>query len=199
MDENTSFVDRVQALPAELLDEIFELTFTLEPDTCVSINKSYEPPAYLQVNTALRQQLTHLYYAQNIFIFCSVHDVRMWLNSLSRSNLRVIKRLRYDKTFTIHPQRDKVMSILAGRREQEVLDQVEAFLAPHMSLPENEITSFDDPRNWRPALPEIEIPLRFEERQDPVWTSSPYHFLKKIADANMSSAAAKWRKTYGWI
>lgn len=48
-----TFNERVQALPPELYQEIYDLTFKTAPNV-VSINKDYRPPALLQVKRATR-------------------------------------------------------------------------------------------------------------------------------------------------
>lgn len=47
-----TFVERVQALPVELYDEVFALTFT--PDLIITVDDSYKPPTTLQVSRATR-------------------------------------------------------------------------------------------------------------------------------------------------
>lgn len=44
----------VQSLPAELYNEIYELTFT-KTSTVVQVDKGYRPPSTLHVNRATRE------------------------------------------------------------------------------------------------------------------------------------------------
>lgn len=49
-----TLIDRVQALPRELYDEIYDHTFT-KTSNIVHVDSEYRPPAALQVNHASRK------------------------------------------------------------------------------------------------------------------------------------------------
>lgn len=51
-----TFDERVQALPPELYQEIYDLTFT-PTSTEVFVTKEYQPPALLRINQATRKFL----------------------------------------------------------------------------------------------------------------------------------------------
>lgn len=54
----STFIEQVQALPTELYDEIYDLTFTSPASTEVFITKEYQPPALLRVSQATRKSPT---------------------------------------------------------------------------------------------------------------------------------------------
>lgn len=64
--ETNSLIERVQSLPSELYEEIYNLTFTVNTETCY-VDKAYRPPGILQVNKNWRSALRQRYYDKTIF------------------------------------------------------------------------------------------------------------------------------------
>lgn len=124
-----SLVQRVQSLPAELYMEIYDLTFTINVDTCL-IDKAYKPPSILQVNKRWRSTLRYRYYDKTIFevpvhldpngnsTSNDVEDLIRWLTILIRGRGRDIA------WFTLHILSDIMITTPIRRNEDESNDVV---------------------------------------------------------------------------
>lgn len=62
------FITKVQSLPAELYNEIYNLTFTADFEETCKINRHYKPPSILQVNKRWRSALSPSFYRDTIFV-----------------------------------------------------------------------------------------------------------------------------------
>ena len=88
-----TLADRVQALPQELYDEIYHLTFTAVPSIQhISKAKGYRPPSCLQVNRATRKTIAPVYYSSIFYI--TREDGWRWIASLSRSHFEMLNEVR---------------------------------------------------------------------------------------------------------
>jgi hypothetical protein len=85
------FEERVQALPAELFNDIFDLVFTLPYPNEVVIDKSYRPPVQLQISQALRNEISKTYYRKTKFTASDLQTLVPWLLSLTRSSRRMLR------------------------------------------------------------------------------------------------------------
>lgn len=94
----------VQALPPELYNEIFELTFT-PPSEVYKMSKDYLRPSCLQVNRASRARFAASYYGKAaIFTFDKNDNYRMLVKSLEsipQEHLEAITDIRI-QTSSIH-------------------------------------------------------------------------------------------------
>ena len=92
----TTLKELVQALPAELYDEIYNFIFTADDGNKIYINKSYKPPATLQVSRVTRKFFAESYYFHSIFII--PRDLReegaSWLESLTASHRAMFNGIR---------------------------------------------------------------------------------------------------------
>lgn len=98
MASNDQLISLLQALPAELFHNIYELTFTPRTDK-VDITKSYRPPIELQIDRASRQLFARKYYGSNKFFTGNAIALVHWLRHL---RVERIERLA-DVRFCIHP------------------------------------------------------------------------------------------------
>lgn len=86
---------RVQGLPLELYNEIYELAFTPSSGTVI-ITSDYKPPRPLQVNKELRKKFATAYYGANRdFVFNNTRLLHSWLTKLQNRNERLICRIIY--------------------------------------------------------------------------------------------------------
>lgn len=109
-------IERVQSLPPELYSEIRDLTFTVNLDSILTpehldprftpelkpvfhINKSWKPPAILQVSRTLREQHSPAFYHAAVFTFAddladpdNLELLMRWLKSLSPKQLKMVTR-----------------------------------------------------------------------------------------------------------
>ena len=97
--------DRVQSLPPELYNTIYDLTFTAYSiqGANVELDSSYRPPSCLQVSKASRDEFAASYYAHTIFMFSqrasyteSITTGVNWLVSLPPEHVAMIRCLRYN-------------------------------------------------------------------------------------------------------
>lgn len=109
-----TLADRVQALPPELFNKIYDLTFTTSPTIpspdsynrqylifCRGygslqdrlIETPYQPPSNLQVNRATRANLAPAYYCGSLF-YITKDDLWDWLASLPTSHVHMIRKIR---------------------------------------------------------------------------------------------------------
>lgn len=96
MDSVPTFNTRVQDLPAEPFNHVFDLTFTLpvEPGHPLEIDGSYKPPSILQVDAITRNKLAPDYYSQTKFECKSENLLSNWLCSLPRAHSDVLEKVR---------------------------------------------------------------------------------------------------------
>lgn len=65
-----AFAERVQDLPQELYDKIYDLVFAVKiAPREIRVDKSYTPPAFLQLSRDLREEYANVYYGWNDFLF----------------------------------------------------------------------------------------------------------------------------------
>lgn len=83
----------VQALPAELYDEIFHLTFT-ESGSPRTIDKGYKPPFLLQVNQKSRAQYARTYFGNASIFYISKTLLEKWTRSLPKDHINLLSDIR---------------------------------------------------------------------------------------------------------
>lgn len=98
MADAKSFQVRLQNLPAELYNTIYDLTFTLNaPKTLTVVDSGYKPPSILQVNRHFRTKLACTYYDEFVFAFRPFGpDHRyfdQWLSSLSVQHMLAMQNI----------------------------------------------------------------------------------------------------------
>ncbi|GIZ41763.1 hypothetical protein CKM354_000505800 [Cercospora kikuchii] len=106
LDESVGLSERIQDLPQELQDEIFNLTVAIEPAE-VAINKSYKPPWQLRIDRASRKKMTQQYYSTTIFVaedVCVPRILQSWLNSLPTHHSHLISEIRLLSTGEFTPR-----------------------------------------------------------------------------------------------
>ena len=82
----------VKALPQELYDDIYQLTFTVSAGIR-HIESTYKPPSCLQVDESTRNAFAEDFY--NSGIFCvEFKVVRRWASSLEVAHIRKIHEVR---------------------------------------------------------------------------------------------------------
>lgn len=87
--DTDELITKVQSLPPELYTEIYNLTFTVNPNEICRINKNYKPPGTLQVNRTWRAFLSPAFYVDTIFAVQVERDdeeltrVTNWLKSVN--------------------------------------------------------------------------------------------------------------------
>lgn len=103
MTDHDQLHDRVQSLPPELYDYVYDLTFTAFPTQHAELGSTYRPPSCLQVSKASRAKFAASYYAHTTFIFThsashteSITTGVNWLVSLLPEHVAMIRCLRYD-------------------------------------------------------------------------------------------------------
>lgn len=79
-----SLRDRIHALPQELFDEIYDLTFTVPTGKYIRITRSTFPPV-LQVNQEHRKALGKVYYLHNMFVARTDDDAAAWYTALGHA------------------------------------------------------------------------------------------------------------------
>lgn len=84
---------RVQDLPRELFDVIFDFTFTSGPST-VHVNKFYKCPSILQVSRATRTLTADAYYGNTTFSFENSLLMGQWLDAMEE---KYVGRIRQGK------------------------------------------------------------------------------------------------------
>lgn len=81
----------VESLPQELYDQVFELTFTSQPENHHIKIGVYKPPAELQVNRATRKTFAQDYYGRDTTWSYENPDVMvLWLRSLEDQTLKML-------------------------------------------------------------------------------------------------------------
>ena len=70
MDSFDELAERLQSLPQELFDQIYDEVFTAAAGTEVHIDGRYQPPVQLRVTHASREQFAKSYYGTITFRFC---------------------------------------------------------------------------------------------------------------------------------
>ncbi len=87
---------RVKNLPAELRNQIYDLTFNDDATNHHIITASYRPPAVLQVNRATRHKFAASYYNKTFYVTHSGHGDPLcvtWLRSLPLASVVLLSRV----------------------------------------------------------------------------------------------------------
>lgn len=98
----------VQALPAELYNKIFDLTFTTDSGWTFAHDKcdihriacAYKPPSTLQVNRSTRAVFAKLYYgigtsrSRATTFYISSKDAARWISSLTSGHVFLLEEVR---------------------------------------------------------------------------------------------------------
>lgn len=79
----TTLASLVQALPAELYNEIYDLTFTADPGNRY-IDGNYKPPSCLQVSRSTRKTFEQSYYGNNSIFYGGWKYASKWTWCLPR-------------------------------------------------------------------------------------------------------------------
>ena len=96
-----SLPKQVQALPAELFNKTYDLTFT-PATTAPTIDDSYFPPQLLRVNKASRALFAGRYYdPTKTFEIDDNHTCARWLDSLPDEHLRLVRTVRFKPSFNV--------------------------------------------------------------------------------------------------
>ena len=85
---------RVQSLPQELYDHIFNEVFTAPSEDIVTIDRSSRPPKCLQVNRRSRELFAQSYYSNTTFSISLSTWSADWLYVPSESHPLLIRELR---------------------------------------------------------------------------------------------------------
>lgn len=83
----------LHALPTELYDEIYKLTFTPRTDK-IDLTKSYRPPNELQVDRAHRAEFARKYYSTTRFVTDDEDVLCTWLASLRPEEGKLLTDVR---------------------------------------------------------------------------------------------------------
>jgi hypothetical protein len=87
---------RLENLPQELYDEIFDYTFT--PDgSAITVGTKYKPPSTLHVNQKTREKVAIRYYSSTKFTFDKEEAVLgKWLRCLQGAHRDIIGLIHFD-------------------------------------------------------------------------------------------------------
>ena len=90
-----SFEKRVQDLPPELFNEIFDLTFTAPEGIVIAVDKTYQPPGLLHTSSATRSKYASTYYDHyTTFQFSTYTHFLKFGASLTSTHRSIIKRIQ---------------------------------------------------------------------------------------------------------
>lgn len=187
-DESARFRHRIKALPQELYDKIFEPTFTFEGGTC-AIDKTYKPPATLQVDATTRRRATQIFYAQTKFEVKQRSDACNWLSSLSYEHQRLLHVVRYDPSCAPYPPRGKLVD---GDCIAEQESQMDLWYALDALADEFELAKERHTFGVRISLDFIGVCIHFEDEEEAVWTSRPDHYLDDVKLKNLKRLGEKY-------
>lgn len=96
IDDTTTLNERIQALPAEIYNEIYDLTST--PSSVTHITREYKPPASLQVSRATRRKFSELYYDKDRTFYVNHALAWTWLKSIeTRVRLQIRSEIKITK------------------------------------------------------------------------------------------------------
>ncbi len=114
-----SLADHVQALPSELYNEVYQLTFTAKREIR-QIDKSWKPPRLLQVNHHSRELFASSYYGEKSIIEIHKYLAHRWIKTLTQTHASHLREVRLGR---------QNFEIIAGRRSrsslQYLLGQIE--------------------------------------------------------------------------
>ena len=85
----------IQALPAELYDEIYNLTFAASATETRTIDEHYDFPACLHVSHSTREQFAESYYGEGAIFFVHEKIAKTWLKCLPPAHARHVREIRY--------------------------------------------------------------------------------------------------------
>ena len=136
--ESETIKARIQALPQELQDTIFELVVALpsSDDNIVHITATYKPPLALQINQKLRADSATTYYSQSTFQVshreklhvCKKHHIERtswdilcfyWLEPLNRTHRNLIKAITLEVNVPVKTEDSRYHRHFAGHMARQ--------------------------------------------------------------------------------
>lgn len=165
---------RIQALPQELKDIIFDFAFPRLPSTTTAtINSTYKPPTQMALTRSLRATFATALYPTTTFRFTSPTLATAWLKSLPKAHRDTIRHLDYDPQLPCNTPTFDLMPPSPMSPEQF------AFLMFKESIK-------DAMGGWEPREGVLRVLVRFERcnakwqtvRRE-VWTSDPERCLEE--------------------
>lgn len=93
MDATMILAERLQVLPSELFNKIYNAAFAIDATTC-NVTSDYKPPTLLQVDKASREAYAETYYSNIRFDFTSCELCCKWLASLSLNHHKLLTKIR---------------------------------------------------------------------------------------------------------
>jgi hypothetical protein len=98
-----SLTKKLNSLPQELYDSIFDTVFTAGPRR-INIEHSYQPPSLLSINSATRKQFATSYYANTTFVFDNDVILHQWLHGVATTGyLDMIEDMRFINRSLLDP------------------------------------------------------------------------------------------------
>lgn len=101
----TSLRDRIQSLPQELYDMVYDLTFKL-PSGAIDVHKNYKLPFQLHINRAIREDCAQRYFSNHFnFPFRDVYtdDLAVkFLTAIPKAYVQLIPEMKLIGTFGMH-------------------------------------------------------------------------------------------------
>jgi hypothetical protein len=98
------FKAKLESLPPELYDYIFDLSFAPSIDVCI-IDQKYRPPNTLSVDRATRTIMAVRFYGDNSIFHCGNHeDCSKWLISLPPEHRQLLQQARCESLLLSAPE-----------------------------------------------------------------------------------------------
>ncbi|EME78669.1 uncharacterized protein MYCFIDRAFT_209035 [Pseudocercospora fijiensis CIRAD86] len=99
---DTDLDERIQILPQELQDIIFDFTLSPNSDRVIAVTSNYRAPSQLQISRKSRDVAAARYYSSNAFTFTTGKNTRQevfyfiqkWVASLPRLHASMLRELR---------------------------------------------------------------------------------------------------------
>ena len=88
---------RLQRLPQELYDKVYDFTFTPVDTTQIRINRGYAPPSTLQVDRKSREEFAKTYYSTASFHGRDLFLINGWVHSLSEEHQDLLRSITYEE------------------------------------------------------------------------------------------------------
>jgi hypothetical protein len=89
-----TMAERVQSLPPELFNKIYEEVFTPPNSEIVKTTLSYRPSHLLAVDSASREKYAQAYYPKTTFDLTLVAWMNTWLSALNKGHRKLVRAVQ---------------------------------------------------------------------------------------------------------
>lgn len=119
--------DRIQALPQELFDRIFDYVVAIESNQTIKIDEAYRPPWQLRVTPIDRDSLAPIYFGTSTFVTAlywypskkDSFDIVDWVKLQTSAHRQMVKHVNIQVNFGVDSKPSDLKELKRKRKHRE--------------------------------------------------------------------------------